>query len=98
MPNQSNGKLYNEGGELVAEGLCEVDEARGDVTMRPVYETHFIERQHGLLRLEMEDGAEYPVSDKVIRFRVNPPGAPGGAIYRLHLLPQRLDAMAEGAQ
>ena len=44
------GKITNEHGEMVGEGACEVDEVRGTVTLRPLYETPLLERQHGLLR------------------------------------------------
>ena len=78
-------KLYNEGNELVADGTCEVDTERGSVTLRPTFDTPTISRQHGLLRLEMEDGAEFYLSDRVIRFRLHVPGLPPGAAYRLFL-------------
>jgi hypothetical protein len=79
------GKLFNEGGELVGEGACQVDDERGSVTLRPSYDMPLLERQHGLLRLTLEDGSELTLSDRVIRFRMNLPGAPPGAVYRLFL-------------
>jgi hypothetical protein len=79
----SFGKLYNDGGELVAEGSCQVDLDRGSVTLRPVIDTPLITRQQGLLRLVLDDGAEFSVSASVIRFRLNVPGVPPGPAYRL---------------
>jgi hypothetical protein len=79
----SYGKLYNEGSELVAEGQCQLDLDRGSVTMRPVVDTPLITRQQGLLFLRLDDGHEYTVSDRVIRFRLNVVGVPPGPAYRL---------------
>jgi hypothetical protein len=91
------GKLFNDGGELVAEGRCDVDPERGTVNLHPAYDNPYIERQEGLLRLEMEDGAELSLASRVIRFRLNVPGAPQGLSYRLFFSNQRLrEGRAEG--
>jgi hypothetical protein len=79
----SYGKLYNEGGELVAEGNCQIDVDRGSVTLRPVVDTPLITRQQGLLFLRLDDGSEHTMSDRVIRFRLNVVGVPPGPAYRL---------------
>ena len=82
---ESFGKLFNDGGELVAEGSCQVDHDRGSVTMRPLIDTSLMNRQHGVLRLVLDDGGEYPIDgDRVIRFRLNVPGVPPGPSYRLY--------------
>ena len=78
-----NGKLYNEGGELVAEGGCEVDFERGNVTMHPSFDSPALDRQEGLLRLELDDEREFEIAGRVIRFRLNVPGSPVGDAYRL---------------
>ncbi len=83
MITTSYGKLYNTSGELIAEGACQVDDQRGSVTLRPPYDMPLLERQHGILRLELEDGGEYTLSDRVLKFRMNLPGAPPGNVYRL---------------
>jgi len=75
--------LYNTEHELVAEGHCQVDDVRGTITMRPVIDTPTLSRQRGRMRLEMEDGSEIYVTDNIIRFRLNVPGLPGGAAYRM---------------
>jgi hypothetical protein len=77
------GKLYNDGGELVAEGNCQVDVERGTVTLRPIIDTPLLSRQEGLLRLVLEDGTEFSLSHNAIRFRLNVPGVPPGPAYRL---------------
>jgi len=77
------GKLYNSGGEIVAEGNCQVDHDRGSVTLRPLVDTPLLERQTGSLRLELDDGSELWLTDRVIRFRLNLPGVPPGPTYRL---------------
>jgi hypothetical protein len=94
----SFGKLYNEGGELVAEGNCQVDMDRGSVTLRPIIDTPLLTRQQGLLFLRLDDGTEYAMSDRVIRFRLNVPGQPPGPAYRLVFADQeRLRSAGGGA-
>ena len=77
-------KLYNSEHELVAEGHCEVDDDHGSVTLHPIVDTPTLQRQHGRLRLELEDGSELYVTDRIIRFRLNVPGNPAGAAYRMY--------------
>ena len=77
------GKLFNQGGELVGEGTCQVDDDRGSVTLRPPYEMPLLERQSGHLRLILEDGSELALSERVLKFRVSLPGAPPGSLYRM---------------
>ncbi len=83
MVREGFGKLYNTEHELVAEGHCQVDDVRGTITMRPVIDTPTLSRQRGRMRLEMEDGSEIYVTENIIRFRLNVPGVPGGAAYRM---------------
>ncbi len=83
------GKLYNENGEILAEGSCQVDVEKGSVTLRPIVDTPLLSRQRGLMRLELEDGSEFSLTDRVIRFRLNVPGAQPGAAYRLYLVGAR---------
>ena len=79
------GKITNEHGEMVAEGDCEVDEARGSVTLRPLYDMPLLERQHGNLRLVLDDGSEIVLTDRVLRFRVNYPGRPPASLYKMYV-------------
>ena len=86
MITDSFGKLYNDGGELVAEGPCQVDHDRGSVTLRPVIDTPLLTRQqHGALRLVLDDGGVLAMTDRIIRFRLNAPGVPSGPAYRLYV-------------
>ena len=88
MVREIFGTLFNDGGEIVAEGTCQVDDERGSVTLRPLIDTPLVSRQRGLLRLVLDDGEELSVSDQVIRFRLNVPGVPPGPAYRLFLKPR----------
>jgi hypothetical protein len=81
----SFGKLFNEGGEIVAEGNCQVDEEHGSVTLRPLIDTPLLSRQQGTLRLALDEGDDIFVSERVIRFRLNVPGTPPGPAYRLFI-------------
>lgn len=81
----SEGKIYNSAGEIVAFGQVQVDTERGAVTLRTLTESPLVERQHGALRLELEDGTEYTLLDRVIRYRLNVSGAPPGPAYRLFM-------------
>jgi len=83
------GKIVNEHGELVAEGACEVDEAKGSVTLRPLIDMPLLDRQQGTLRLTLDDGSELTLSDRVLHFRLNLPGSPPGSIYRLYFAGQQ---------
>jgi len=83
------GKISNEHGELVAEGVCEVDEAKGSVTLRPLIDMPLLLRQQGTLRLTLDDGSELTLSDRVLHFRLNLPGSPPGSIYRLYFAGQQ---------
>ncbi len=83
MVREGFGKLFNAEHELVAEGHCQVDDVRGNITMRPIIDTPSLSRQRGRLRLVMEDGSEINLTDRIIRFRLNVPGVPVGAAYRI---------------
>ena len=85
MITESFGKLYNDAGELVAEGSCQIDHERGSVTLHPVVDTPLLSRQQGLLRLSCEDGSEFAITDHIIRFRLNVPGSQPGPTYRLYM-------------
>jgi hypothetical protein len=90
------GKLYNDASELVAEGNCQVDLDRGSVTLRPIVDTPLLVRQRGNLVLRLDDGNEYEVSDRIIRFRLNVQGVPPGPAYRLSFTDQERLGLAEG--
>ena len=90
------GRLFNHGGEIIAEGNCDVDPERGVVNLHPLYDNPLIGRQHGLLRLELEDGSAFSISDRVIRFRLNVPGARPGPAYRLFFAGELRSTPASG--
>ena len=92
------GRLYNGAHELVAEGHCQVDDDRGSVTMRPMVDSPTLQREHGHLRLEMEDGSEVYVTDRIIRFHLNVPGVPVGAAYRMYFVDRPEQPAAEVLQ
>jgi hypothetical protein len=83
--NESFGRVFNASGEIVAEGSCTLDMERGSVTLRPAFDSPLLSRQEGDLRLALDDGSEYALKRGVIRFRLNVPGAPPGAAYRLFI-------------
>ena len=83
------GRIFNDDGELVGEGVCQIDDERGNVTLRPNFDIPVLEHQDGTLRLELEDGTELALSSRVIKFRVNLPGPRGGPGYRLFFTEQQ---------
>ncbi len=89
MISSSFGKVANQHGEIVAEGACEVDDARGSVTMRPILDMPLLERQRGPLTLTLDDGSELLLTERVIHFKVNLPGERPGSIYRMFIARQQ---------
>lgn len=94
----SFGKLYNQGGEMLGEGSCQVDFDRGSVTMRPLIDNPLLVKQEGDLRLELDNGSYLPISERVIRFRLNVPGVPPGPAYRLFIAGHEGERAAEGGR
>lgn len=89
------GKLLNEGGEFIASGPCEIDRARGEVTMWPSWEMHMLERERGTLRLELSDGSALQLSDRHLTFKLQGPSEQRISVYRLHItevVPEHLTA------
>jgi len=89
MISSAFGKVTNEQGEVLAEGACEVDDERGSVTLRPLFDMPLLEREHGAMRLTLDDGSELLLTDRVIHFRVNLPGQRPGSVYRLFIAGQQ---------
>lgn len=81
-----HGRLLNCDGELVAEGLLELNAARMEVTMWPEHERHLLSRQQGELTLDLEDGRRLRLSDRHMTFRVATGSNPHQIIYRLRVL------------
>jgi hypothetical protein len=83
--SESFGRVFNDHGEIVAEGSCTLDLESGRVTLRPVFDNPLLPRESGPLRLALDDGSEYAIKKGVIQFRLNVPGAPHGNAYRMFL-------------
>jgi hypothetical protein len=100
-------RLVNAGGELIAEGMCWLNEAVGQATLEPEREMGLLEKERGALRLELDSGRTLRVSDKALILRLRPRGS--GAdhsgrrrLYRLWLVDaqepnQAQEATAAGA-
>ncbi len=90
------GKLLNAAGEFIANGPCEVNRERGEVTMWPSWEMHMLERERGELRLELGDGTMYAISDKHLTFKLQGPTEQRVSVYRLRIIESVPEHMAAG--
>lgn len=90
------GKLLNAAGEFIANGPCEVNRERGEVTMWPSWEMHMLERERGELRLELGDGTMYTISDKHLTFKLQGPTEQRVSVYRLRIIESVPEHMAAG--
>ena len=99
-------RLYNTGGELIAEGPCWLDEAAGRATLEPEHEPGIIQKERGQFTLELDSGRSVAISDNPMVFRLGS-GVDGvshsgrRSVYRLRLLgdgqtEQAHDAKAAG--
>ena len=97
-------RLFNSGGELIAEGPCWLDEPAGRATLEPEREPGVIQKERGELSLELDSGRTVAVSDSPIVFRLGSDAdgfSTGGrrSLYRLSLIdtptPLSTDASAE---
>ena len=84
-------RLFNSGGELIAEGPCWLDEPAGRATLEPEREPGVIQKERGELSLELDSGRIVAVSDSPMVFRLGA-GADGvgsggrRTMYRLSLI------------
>ena len=90
------GKLTNAGGEFIANGPCEVNRERGEVTMWPSWEMHMLERERGELTLELGDGTRFAISDKHLTFKLQGPTEQRISVYRLRILERVPEHLAAG--
>ena len=90
------GKLLNANGEFIANGPCEVNRERGEVTMWPSWEMHMLERERGELVLEMDDGARFVISDKHLTFKLQGAAEQRISVYRLRIIEQVPEHLAAG--
>src|SRR5215216_3956009 len=98
MTVEACGRLFNQQGEILAEGNCQIDAEHGHVTLHPIVDTPLLSREHGELRLELDDGSELLLSERVIRFRLNVPELPEGFAYRLFFTQQQRLQSMEGKE
>ena len=83
MTEQMHARLLNAGGELIAEGPCWVNESAGEATLEPERVVGVLQKERGLLALELESGRSLGVSDRPIIFRLRPQSqVPGRDIVR----------------
>jgi hypothetical protein len=80
------GKLTNSDGEFIANGPCEIDRDRGEVTMWPSWELHMLERERGQLTLALDDGTTLDISDRHLTFKLRGPSEQRISVYRLRIL------------
>lgn len=93
-------RLFNSGGELIAEGPCWLDEPAGRATLEPEREPGVIQKERGELSLELDSGRTVAVSDSPMVFRLGA-GADGGGrrrLYRLSLIDTSTSLSTSGAQ
>ncbi len=93
---RTEGKLLNADGEFIASGPCEVDSESGEVTMWPSWEMHMLEREHGALVLELEDGRRLGISDRHLTFKLTGPTEQRISVYRLKIVAQVPEHLAAG--
>jgi hypothetical protein len=102
MGEPSRGRLLNSGGELIAEGMCWLDEPAGQATLEVERTPGVIQKQRGRLSLELESGRSLLVSDKPMIVLIAPPGGKPAAenrrrLYRLRLVDPMADIIEDQA-
>jgi hypothetical protein len=90
------GKLTNASGEFIANGPCEINRERGEVTMWPSWEMHMLERERGELVLELADGVTFGISDKHLTFKLQGPTEQRVSVYRLRIVERVPEHLAAG--
>ena len=99
MGEPSRGRLLNSGGELIAEGMCWLDEPAGQATLEVDRTPGVIQKQRGNLSLELDSGRSLLVSDKPMIVLIAPQGGKPAAENRRRLYRLRLvDPMADMPQ
>ena len=90
------GKLMNADGEFIANGPCEINRDRGEVTMWPSWELHMLERERGNLTLHLADGHVLDISDKHLTFKLRGPSEQRISVYRLRIVERVPEHLAAG--
>jgi len=91
MGEPARGRLLNSSGELIADGMCWLDEPGGHATLEVDRTPGVIQKQRGNLSLELDSGRSLLVSDKPMIVLIAPPGGQPSAerrrrLYRLRLV------------
>ncbi len=94
MDGPLHARLINAEGELIAEGSCRLDERAGTAMLEPQREQSAIQKERGVLALELDSGRSLPVSDRTMVVHMRAPGSGDDAsrrrvFYRLRLLRER---------
>ena len=101
MDQPLHARLLNAGGELIAEGPCRVDEPAGMAMLEAERAPGFLQKERGLLELELESGRSLRVTDRPIVFRLqrskNNAVQSRRMVYRLRLVNDAQEATAAGA-
>ena len=74
MAEPSHARLLNSDHELLAEGLCRLDEPAGQAMLEVERTIGAIQKQRGDLSLELDSGRSLLVSDKPMVVMITPPG------------------------
>ncbi len=90
------GKLLNNEGEFIANGPCEIDRDRAEVTMWPSWEMHMLERERGALTLQLDNGTQLYLSDKHLTFKLQGPAEQRISVYRLRIIERVPEHLAAG--
>lgn len=80
------GKLTNAEGEFIANGPCEINRDRGEITMWPSWELHMLERERGRLLLTMADGQTFDIHERHLTFKLQGPAEQRISVYRLRIV------------
>jgi hypothetical protein len=79
----------NSEGETIAKGSCELNEERGEITLRPFLDAGLIDKATSRLFVEMEDGRTFELTSRYMRFRLYTPDGERQSIYRMRYEPQQ---------
>jgi hypothetical protein len=95
-------RLVNAGGELIAEGACHIEEGERRATLEAEREPGEVLKARGDLRITLESGDSFPVSDRPVVFRISPRPSEQGrperrTLYRFHMISSHdTEVVAEG--
>jgi hypothetical protein len=89
--------VLNSDGELIASGLCDLNEERPEIIFRPAVDTYLIDKTDAPLFVEMDDGRRLELERKYMRFRLYDADGERKEIYRFrYLAGERTHSVASG--